>query len=90
LLHDPPLEFPNEIRQRLKSIADELGIPCLEMASGAGHDARHLHYVCPTGMIFIPCKNGISHNEAESASKDDITAGACILAEALFALANTG
>jgi beta-ureidopropionase / N-carbamoyl-L-amino-acid hydrolase len=90
LLHDPPLEFPNEIRQRLKSIADELGIPCLEMASGAGHDARHLHYVCPTGMIFIPCKNGISHNEAESASKDDITAGTRILAEALFALANTG
>jgi N-carbamoyl-L-amino-acid hydrolase len=35
--------------------------------SSAGHDARFLHAVCPTGMIFVPCKDGISHNPLESA-----------------------
>jgi N-carbamoyl-L-amino-acid hydrolase len=40
-------------------------------------------------MIFIPCKDGISHNEAESAATDDIAAGTRVLAEAAFAIANT-
>src|SRR5665811_2050458 len=56
LLHDPPLEFPLAIRRKLSSIADALGIPNMQIPSGAGHDARYLHYVCPTAMIFIPCK----------------------------------
>jgi len=87
LLHDPPLEFPANIRQRLWTIAQDLGLGCLELASGAGHDARYLHYVCPTGMIFIPCKDGISHNEAESITEADAAAGARVLAEAVYSLA---
>ena len=55
---------------------------------GAGHDARYLHYICPTGMIFIPCKNGISHNETESMLETDAADGTRLLAEAVFALAN--
>src|SRR5262245_6920492 len=90
LLHDPPLAFPAAIRQRLSSVASALAIPHMEIASGAGHDARYLHYFCPSGMIFIPCKDGISHNEAESAEPDHITAGARVLAEAVFGLANAG
>ena len=46
--------------------ARALGLTRSELPSPAGHDARYLHYVCPTGMIFIPCKDGISHNPAES------------------------
>jgi N-carbamoyl-L-amino-acid hydrolase len=88
LLHDPPLEFPAAIRGRLRSIARELAIPHMDIASGAGHDARYLHYFCPTGMIFIPCKDGISHNEAESVAPDHVTAGARVLAEAAFELAD--
>ncbi|MFZ0237957.1 MAG: M20/M25/M40 family metallo-hydrolase, partial [Xanthobacteraceae bacterium] len=88
LLHDPPLEFSIMIRNELAEISSVLGIPHMEIASGAGHDARYLHYVCPTAMIFIPCKDGVSHNEAESATKDDVTAGARVLAEAAFCLAN--
>jgi beta-ureidopropionase / N-carbamoyl-L-amino-acid hydrolase len=61
----------------------------MEISSGAGHDARYLHYVCPTAMIFIPCKDGISHNEAESAAPDDVAAGTRVLAEATFSIANT-
>jgi beta-ureidopropionase / N-carbamoyl-L-amino-acid hydrolase len=89
LLHDPPIEFSQALRRRLRFIATTLGIPHMEISSGAGHDARYLHHVCPTAMIFIPCKDGISHNEAESAATDDIAAGTRVLAEAAFAIANT-
>jgi len=88
LLHDPPLEFPIAIRRKLAAAADELGIRQMSLVSGAGHDARYLHYVCPTAMIFIPCKDGVSHNEAESAEKDDVTAAARVLAEVTFLLAD--
>jgi N-carbamoyl-L-amino-acid hydrolase len=88
LLHDPPLEFPQALRRKLTSIADALGIPNMEISSGAGHDARYLHYICPTAMIFIPCKNGISHNEAESITKEDAVAGARVLAEAIYSIAD--
>lgn len=49
------------------------------MPSGAGHDAMHWAEVAPTGMIFIPCRDGISHNPAEFAAMDDIVAGAEVL-----------
>jgi N-carbamoyl-L-amino-acid hydrolase len=88
LLHDPPLEFPPAIRQTIRSISSLLDIPWMDIPSGAGHDARYLHYVCPTGMIFIPCKNGISHSAAESVLEKDAADGARVLAETAFALAN--
>ncbi|MGB7100106.1 MAG: hypothetical protein WBD95_15260 [Xanthobacteraceae bacterium] len=47
-----------------------------------------LHYFCPTAMIFIPCKDGISHNEAESIRERDALDGARVMAEMVFALAN--
>jgi N-carbamoyl-L-amino-acid hydrolase len=88
LIYDAPLQFPIAIRMRLAEIAKRLGTSHFELPSLAGHDARHLHYICPTGMIFIPCKDGISHNEAESITPADACAGARILAEAAFELAN--
>jgi N-carbamoyl-L-amino-acid hydrolase len=88
LLYDAPLEFPSEVRARLTGAAASLGIPHMELFSPAGHDARYLHYVCPTGMLFIPCKDGISHNEAESITQADATAGARILAEVAYEMAN--
>lgn len=88
LLHDPPLDFPQELRDKLTSVCDSLGISNMEIASGAGHDARYLHYICPTAMIFTPCKDGISHNEAESIIKEDAAAAARVLAEAAFGIAD--
>jgi len=88
LLHDVPLQFPAAIRQRLGDCARRLGLSAIELPSPAGHDARYLHYACPTGMIFIPCKDGISHNEAESITPADATAGARLLAEAAYEIAN--
>jgi beta-ureidopropionase / N-carbamoyl-L-amino-acid hydrolase len=88
LLHDPPLEFPSRLRSLLTRVSTELQVPNIPMSSGAGHDARYLHYICPTAMIFIPCKDGISHNEAESITKEDALAGARVLAQAVAELAN--
>ena len=59
----------------------------MTIASGAGHDARYLHYFCPADMVFVPCSAGISHNEAEWAEKDHLTAGARLLAVATNELA---
>jgi N-carbamoyl-L-amino-acid hydrolase len=88
LLYDAPLQFPEEMCSRIARTAQRLRIPHLRLQSPAGHDARYLHYFCPTGMIFIPCKDGISHNEAESITPADAAAGARILAETAFELAN--
>jgi N-carbamoyl-L-amino-acid hydrolase len=81
------LEFPVAIRDLIRGCADVIGIRTLDLSSAAGHDARFLHSVCPSGMIFVPCKAGISHNEAESATASDLADGARVLADALFALA---
>ena len=82
-----PLQFPTAMRQTIAAAAKRVGVRTIELASAAGHDARYLHHVCPAGMIFVPCRNGISHNEAESANPDDLHAGACVLAETVAALA---
>ncbi len=57
------------------------GIAHQDIYSAAGHDARQLHYVCPAGMIFVPCRDGVSHNPAEWAEPSDLTAGARVLAD---------
>jgi N-carbamoyl-L-amino-acid hydrolase len=88
LLYDAPLQFPEQMCALIERAAERLGIAYVRLRSPAGHDARYLHYVCPTGMIFIPCKDGISHNEAESITPADAAAGARVLAEAAFELAN--
>jgi len=81
------LEFPETIRGRLKAAADRRGISNRPIFSRASHDARHISALCPAGMIFVPCKYGISHNEAESAEKDDCAAAAQVLADTMLDLA---
>jgi N-carbamoyl-L-amino-acid hydrolase len=82
-----PLVFPEAMQKTIAAAAQRLAIRTMRLPSSAGHDARYLHAVCPAGMIFVPCKDGISHNEAESARPEDLHAGACVLAETLAALA---
>jgi len=77
------LTFPDSTRNLIANVARALHLPAMEIASAAGHDARYLHAVCPTGMIFVPCKGGVSHSEAESATAGDLAAGARVLAEVL-------
>ncbi|MOA59782.1 putative hydrolase [compost metagenome] len=58
------------------------------MPTGAGHDAVHMAAVCPTAMIFVPCKGGISHNEIEDAQPEHLEAGCNVLLDAMLASAN--
>jgi N-carbamoyl-L-amino-acid hydrolase len=57
------------------------------MPSGAGHDAMNMATLAPAGMIFIPCRQGISHNPDEYAAPEDILTGIDVLTETLYELA---
>ena len=54
------------------------------MFSGAGHDACKIANVAPTAMIFVPCKDGVSHTEREDAAPEDLAAGTQILAQVML------
>jgi N-carbamoyl-L-amino-acid hydrolase len=64
--------------------AEALGHSHMRVVSGAGHDAVYLARCAPSGMIFVPCKDGISHNEIESAEPEHITAGCNVLLHAML------
>lgn len=71
--------FDENCIAQVKRSVEALGYEHMEMVSGAGHDSLYLSRVVPTSMIFVPCENGISHNEAENANIDDLHAGANVL-----------
>jgi N-carbamoyl-L-amino-acid hydrolase len=83
-----PTPFDPTVIKLVRESAEALGMPSMEMISGAGHDAMHIAHLCPTGMIFVPCARGISHNEVESATPADLSAGTRVLAATLVELAN--
>ena len=83
----PSIWFDDRVVDTIEAAAVGLGLGNMRLFSGAGHDARQLSLVCPTGMIFVPCEKGISHNEAENASPSDLADGARVLAETLVRLA---
>jgi N-carbamoyl-L-amino-acid hydrolase len=64
------VEFDRELVGLLRATAERLNVPYMEIRSQAGHDAYNMTNVCPTAMIFSPCKDGISHNEKESIDLD--------------------
>ena len=64
--------------------AKALGYSHMPVVSGAGHDAVYMARLAPAGMVFIPCKDGISHNEIEDATPADITAGCNVLMHAML------
>lgn len=86
-INQAPMEFPEEMLARIESAAAARDLPHQRIYSYAGHDARHIARLCPAGMIFIPCRDGISHNEAESAEPDHIAASAQIVSDILIDLA---
>lgn len=87
-LRDDPCLFDPGVVDAIEQAAIGLGIPSMRMPSGASHDAMYLARICPTGMIFVPCERGVSHNEAENAKPEDLAAGARVLTATLLELAN--
>jgi len=80
----PAQQFHADCVEAVGRAAARLGYSHMRTVSGAGHDAVYLARVAPAGMIFIPCKDGISHNEVEDAKPADITAGANVLLHAML------
>ncbi|BEP71450.1 MULTISPECIES: M20 family metallo-hydrolase [unclassified Variovorax] len=80
------LVFPDAMRARVKSAADTLGIASMELRSAAGHDARYLHSVTPSAMVFVPSRDGITHNETEFTEPADLADGTRVLTEVLQGL----
>jgi N-carbamoyl-L-amino-acid hydrolase len=80
----PPVRFDPDCIEAVRRAARASGHPCRGIVSGAGHDAVYVSRAIPTAMIFIPCKDGISHNEIESAEPEHVEAGASVLLQAVL------
>lgn len=76
---DSPVSMASSMIKEIERAVTSLQLDYMIMPSGAGHDAMHWAEVAPTGMIVIPCRDGLSHNSAEFAAMDDIVAGAEVL-----------
>lgn len=82
--HYPAAPFHPDCKDAVRHAARKLGYSSMDIVSGAGHDAVYMSMLAPTGMIFIPCKDGISHNEIEYSSPEQVTAGANVLLHAML------
>ncbi|MEM7288091.1 MAG: Zn-dependent hydrolase [Actinomycetota bacterium] len=83
----PPVKFDDGCIAAVEQSADALGLSHQHMVSGAGHDACHVAAHCPTSMIFVPCDDGVSHNEAENISAEQAEKGASVLLGAIGEMA---
>ncbi|MBL8837817.1 MAG: Zn-dependent hydrolase [Alphaproteobacteria bacterium] len=83
----PPTPFAAPLVEAVRGGAARLGYPHMDIVSGAGHDAVYMARVAPTAMIFVPCEDGISHNEVENAKPGDLEAGCNVLLHAILSAA---
>ncbi|MFD1805411.1 Zn-dependent hydrolase [Pasteurella oralis] len=81
---DSPVILSDSIIELIRTTAEQLGYDYEIMPSGAGHDAMHMAKLCPTGMIFVPSREGISHNPLEFTTWEDIEAGICVLQQVVL------
>jgi N-carbamoyl-L-amino-acid hydrolase len=84
VVYFPPQPFDAVQVDAVRRAAAQQDLSHMDIVSGAGHDAVYLARVTPTAMIFIPCKDGISHNEIEDALPEHIEAGANVLLHAML------
>ncbi|MFN3401958.1 MAG: M20/M25/M40 family metallo-hydrolase, partial [Ferrovibrio sp.] len=85
--HSPAAHFDSGCIDAVRAAAQQAGYAHMEIVSGAGHDAGYINRVAPTAMIFVPCADGISHNEIEAATPADLAAGCNVLLRAMLAQA---
>lgn len=80
---DQPVIMSKELAEKSAAICRAKGFSYRAMPSGAGHDVMHMAAICPSTMLFIPCRGGISHNPAEFAEPEDMFRGIEVFAEIL-------
>ncbi|MGB6330062.1 MAG: Zn-dependent hydrolase [Halarcobacter sp.] len=89
LSKDYPVKLDEELVDLIEQEAIDLGVEYIKLPSGAGHDAMHMPEISTlTGMIFVPCKEGISHNIAEEVNMNDVFQATEVLSKTLLTLAN--
>lgn len=84
----PATPFAEPIIGKVEAAARALDLPVRRMISGAGHDAQMMARLCPTGMVFVPSIGGLSHNPREFTEAADLVAGANVLLQAAWEIAN--
>ena len=80
----PPCPFHPDCVGAVRAATEKLGYSTMDVVSGAGHDAIYVARLAPAGMIFVPCKDGISHNEIEDAQPGHLEAGCNVLLHAML------
>jgi N-carbamoyl-L-amino-acid hydrolase len=80
----PPCPFEKGCVDAVHKGAEKFGFSSMEAVSGAGHDAVYMARLAPAGMVFVPCKDGISHNEIEDAKPEHLEAGCNVLLHAML------
>ena len=80
----PPMTFDERCVDAVRAAARNRDVETIDLPSGAGHDAVYLARVVPTAMVFVPCRGGISHNEAESAEPEHLALGCDVLLDAVL------
>ena len=88
--HYAPCPFHPTCVGAVRDAVAALGYTAMDVVSGAGHDAIYVARVAPAGMIFVPCKDGVSHNEIEDADPAHLEAGANVLLQAMLSAARRG
>jgi N-carbamoyl-L-amino-acid hydrolase len=83
-----PVAFDPQLVDLVEQQAHSLGLATLRLPSGAGHDAQMLARVCPTGMIFVPSVDGLSHNPGEFTAPEHLALGAQVLLQVVLQRAN--
>jgi N-carbamoyl-L-amino-acid hydrolase len=86
---DPPAQMSDSVMEAIKAACQDLSLKCLPMISRAYHDSLFMARIAPTGMIFIPCREGISHRPDEYASPEAIARGVEVLALAIGRLSHS-
>jgi N-carbamoyl-L-amino-acid hydrolase len=83
LVDDEPTQLDSSIQAKLTHICKKIGLSSMPLDSGAGHDVMNLAKRWPCGLLFIPCRDGVSHHPSEHADSEDLLKGTRVLAEYL-------
>jgi N-carbamoyl-L-amino-acid hydrolase len=86
LSNGAPVACDPSLRDALRQGARDLELGEMDLPSGAGHDAAFMSRICPSAMVFVPCRKGKSHAPEEWADRDAIAAGAAVIYQAVKAL----
>lgn len=87
LASEKPVVLDYTITKTIESVCQKLKLTSLRLDSRSGHDAMNMAHIAPAGLIFVPCKEGVSHNSSEHVTTEAIAAGLAVLAETMYQLA---